>query len=420
MPFRNPPTDLRLPDDETTVQFIFLDGDTGEITIVGTSGSKIVISPNEINPSIRFYSPDGTNDAFINAVNFGIPTVSDLGVNSGRWTPPDGTERRGRLYLNTNTGGGLGAMQFGVIKALTQVLFGGFVQPQANGLFLGYRDDDASILGEISAVRSGSTVDMQIKSGPYTPADALQRIARILMQPGSDFHAFSVIKTSNNAVKGGLAQIAYDRGLFGYRDADGAIYNRMAAVSNALQLIAENGPIQFFTTNNDVIANANNLVVNGGLQTTGDFRIGTRSQGRGLAGYISSIVNSAAVGAEAVVLTTPTITFVNDRCYEVEWVGNAFPSVANNFMFVRVRQTNVAGALKAFAQYSLPAASGQQYCYGKFHIRRTAGTDLATTLALTSQAVAGTVTWTGATTDVRYLKVSDCGAAADYPNAITI
>lgn len=145
--------------------------------------------------------------------------------------------------------------------------------------------------------------------------------------------------------------------------------------------------------------------------------------GRGLKAYVDSIAATAAIGAEAVVLTGPVMDFEDGRCYEVEWGGNVFGSAGapGAFAFNRIRLTNLAGAIKAFTQVHLPAAGAQNYVFGKIRVRRAIGAGILTTnLVLTSQATAGTVTWSGAATDVRYLTVKDCGAGADYGNAITV
>lgn len=268
----------------------------GTITITAVDGSKIVIDASAGSPVIRFFSDDGTNDAFINAV--GAVDVVDLGLNSGRYTPSDGTERRGRLYFNDSGN----RLEFAVVKESTQEIFGGYSLMTSNVGEVGYRNVPAG--------------------------------------------------TPHNFVSFG---------------ADGMQINTI-----------------------------------------------------GWPYRIDSAAASAAVGAEATVLTTPSVTFKNGRCYEVEWAGNCTTAVANNFLLSRIRQTNLAGAVKIFHEQKLPDIGPQFYQYGKGFIKRTAGTDLTDTLVLTSQGSAGNIQWTGAATDVRYVNVRDAGKASDFPNAITI
>lgn len=159
------------------------------------------------------------------------------------------------------------------------------------------------------------------------------------------------------------------------------------------------------------------------IQSAARFAIDGVSAARGLKCYAASTGATGAIGAEAVTLTGSAMTFVDGRCYEVSWGGNVFGSVAapGAFAFLRFRQTNLAGAVKAFVQVHLPAAGAQNYTSGTIRIRRATGAgNLTDNLVFTAQASAGTVTWSGAATDVRYFTVKDCGDETDYPNAITI
>lgn len=136
-------TGLVLPTghDPTVGPVIVLDGTTGKITVIAANGSRIVLDPSNVNPEIDFYSPDGTNNAFINAVSTGGPSTADLGLNGGTYTPGDGIPRRGRLFFVDS----VDKTEVSIIKQATQAVKGGFFQATSNFGFFGYRDDDASI-----------------------------------------------------------------------------------------------------------------------------------------------------------------------------------------------------------------------------------------------------------------------------------
>jgi hypothetical protein len=150
-----------------------------------------------------------------------------------------------------------------------------------------------------------------------------------------------------------------------------------------------------------------------------DVFIDGRSQGRGLMARISSTAASAAIGAEAIVLTLPSITFHDGRAYEVYWSGQTQTSLANTTTY-RVRKTNLAGAIQNTHTW-ITNAAGNDLRAARFECRRATGAgDLALVLVLTLQASAGTCTMAAAATQVRYLEVRDVGSEADYPNAINL
>lgn len=153
-------------------------------------------------------------------------------------------------------------------------------------------------------------------------------------------------------------------------------------------------------------------------QTPGDYplTVDSVSLARGLRASAASAVNSAAIAAEAVVLTTGAMTFYDGRAYELRCECELLPSVANR-AGVSFRLNNLAGALLVSASYNLP---GQAHASFVGYVRRTAGTDLTAVIVQTLVATAGTVTQVGAVNTVRTIEVRDCGAAADYPNAITV
>lgn len=190
-------------------------------------------------------------------------------------------------------------------------------------------------------------------------------------------------------------------------------------VDDGSVLVADTGRIEF-------VASGTLFNMGSGLfqiASTAAFTIDGVSAGRGLKMFVGVPGNSAAIGAEAVVLTGGAQTFVDGRCYAITWSHNVNGTVAapGTFAFVRFRKTNLAGTLLGFAQVHLPAAGAQNYGQGTIHVRRATGAgDLVDNLVMTLQAVAGTVTQTGAATDLRNFKVEDCGDEGDYPNAIAI
>lgn len=114
---------------------VAIDGDTGVITIEGTTGDVIEIDPTEINPVIKFYSNDGTNFAFINQ-----PATSNvhasLGLNSGQYLPADTIARTIRTWLDSQTDTG----RYEVINANTQLKAGGYCDVRSTDGQFGYQN----------------------------------------------------------------------------------------------------------------------------------------------------------------------------------------------------------------------------------------------------------------------------------------
>jgi len=190
----------------------------------------------------------------------------------------------------------------------------------------------------------------------------------------------------------------------------------------AVSLFGGNGAsFQFGSTN--PASPATNLSIGSATvsPSKGDLIIDGVSAGRGLRAQISSTASSAAIGAEAVVLTTPVFTAFNNRAYKWKILGHLVGSVAPANANAQVRLVNLAGAVLGFVSVPMAAAGPFYSCAFEGYFKRTAGTDLVgTNLVQTIFTSAGTVTAFGGATGVRSLEVYDAGAAADFPNAITI
>lgn len=126
---------------------------------------------------------------------------------------------------------------------------------------------------------------------------------------------------------------------------------------------------------------------------------------------------SAAIGAEAVVLTTPSATFENGRAFEIR-VKSAYSVTIAGFALHLVRRgITTAGA--AIAEWEMPSvAGGVANCFDvSQQLTNTSGTDVTQQLALTFISTAGT----GSLIDVSpfgpfYFQVWDIGPSSNYQN----
>jgi hypothetical protein len=178
------------------------------LIVTGTNGAVIFIDPGGTYPIIHMYSIDGSNEAFFNIT--GGSSSADLGINSGVYTPADGTPRRGRLFFN----GSIDLNQFAVIKASNQAVFGGFVNVRSTNAAIGYADADAGLLASMF-------IDTQFGG-------------RIVLDPSVTGDGFVEVQNPSRFRTGGQ-----DRGI-GHRWSVGASVNS-AAVGAGTEAIIENG-----------------------------------------------------------------------------------------------------------------------------------------------------------------------------------
>jgi len=143
--------------------------------------------------------------------------------------------------------------------------------------------------------------------------------------------------------------------------------------------------------------------------------------GRGLITRVDSTANTAAIGAEAVILTAASMTWRSGRAYSVEFHQLTLPSVANSFTQLRIRRTNLAGAIKSEDNFPLTVlTTAPETCQALNYIRNATGSDIVDNVVLTMGAGAGTNTGIGAAATVRWLEIRDVGWYADYANAAQI
>jgi hypothetical protein len=152
------------------------------------------------------------------------------------------------------------------------------------------------------------------------------------------------------------------------------------------------------------------------IETLAPFTIEGISAPRGVRAYVDSTVNSAAVGAEAVVLTLPAFDVLDGRVYSFEIRAPLTASVANTSN-IRLRKTDAAGQLIDLRSRGFVAGALGDVIIEVGHFCRAAGAgDLAAvTFVVTLAASAGTTTMNATTTSLRYAKITDVGAVSDAP-----
>lgn len=158
------------------------------------------------------------------------------------------------------------------------------------------------------------------------------------------------------------------------------------------------------------------------LDVSGDFILDNIDQGRGLVGWIAKRTNTLGLVAEALIATTTTFDFVNNRAYEVEIKGLVSSTIASDRVTVRARRTGVAGAIAidSMASFTIPAINANVIFSLKATVVNVTGADITNTvMCLTAlrSAGTGTVGVTADATNPASVTVRDIGLAVDYPLA---
>lgn len=131
--------------------------------------------------------------------------------------------------------------------------------------------------------------------------------------------------------------------------------------------------------------------------------------------WVASSSASAAIGAEATVLTSNSITWQGGMAYVIEWSGQTTNTAAATVTF-RLRKGSLTGTGLAAAAWQLAAAGNAKYA-DAMYVRVPVGLTVTDVVLLTLQASAGTATMASLTTNIRYMTVRVAGGYNDYPGA---
>lgn len=194
-----------------------------------------------------------------------------------------------------------------------------------------------------------------------------------------------------------------------YDTTHGVTVTQQTVVSTALGAVQEVFGNGFIATNTDVLVNFLNC----------DISHNGTSMPRAVKSFIASQVSSAAIGAEAVVLTAPGNLYVANRVYEASFYGYTISTVASDAVEYQLRRTNLAGVAFAFSPWQMNANIGfSQTCLGKFQF--TPSVDFFDTFVLTLRSIFGNATMLGSALQTRYLEIVDRGSSANYANVIIL
>jgi hypothetical protein len=146
--------------------------------------------------------------------------------------------------------------------------------------------------------------------------------------------------------------------------------------------------------------------------------LGSPATGLGL-WAATSISTQVAFGGETVILNLPSVRWLPGRGYEVKFRADILTTVGTNAAIWRVRENGIAGTIFGVGVWA--ARNVQSNDWGSDLVIVNSGSNIVTAdLTLTMAASAGTLTASGTSTQLIWLRVYDIGPSSMFPNTISV
>jgi hypothetical protein len=163
------------------------------------------------------------------------------------------------------------------------------------------------------------------------------------------------------------------------------------------------------------------LTTDTALSVGGAFSIGGTEMGRGIKAFVN---RTAAVtipnATDAVLLTLPSMTFVNGRAYKFTVYGYMTLANAETYALFNFRKgttaggTVIVGGMRVRGQAA--AGGSDLVVMTSFMLTNTSGADITTQMVWTGSVASGTGTWDASSTTLpSYAMIEDMGLASAYP-----
>ncbi len=157
----------------------------------------------------------------------------------------------------------------------------------------------------------------------------------------------------------------------------------------------------------------------GPLTVTGDLTIAGTSQDRGYTAFQARSSATADSGTEQIALTQTGVVIKNGRAYRLRVRGLAVNKTANTGVRIRIRRTNISGAiwLDTFTITTPNANANYQYNNETIVINDT-GADITSTFVMTWVSVAAGNSFLNTGNGIyTTMEILDAGSAADFSTA---
>lgn len=142
--------------------------------------------------------------------------------------------------------------------------------------------------------------------------------------------------------------------------------------------------------------------------------------GRGIVNETDITASTAAISAETVVLTFPSMTYRASRTYRVDIDGGCDTTTANGFADIRLHKTNVAGqTLAEFFRFPIPTVGVVYAAHGRMYFT-TGSSAVTASLVLTLQTTVGTCRLRVSTGSPFVSTITDIGPDTVSPNSAVL
>jgi hypothetical protein len=138
-------------------------------------------------------------------------------------------------------------------------------------------------------------------------------------------------------------------------------------------------------------------------------------------GYWASASSTAPVafGGESVILNIATMQWLPLRAYEIKFRADVLTTTGTNAAIWRIRQDGIAGTVLGVGVWATRNIQSNDWGSDLVVVNSTQTTVIAD-LTLTMAATAGTLTASGTTTQVIWLRVYDIGPSFMFPDALSV
>lgn len=364
---------------------------SGNLVITSENGWQIILDPGSDFPVIYFRSPDGSEMAALNAT--GLPDRPGYDLSSGPFPDGDIDDYRwvtfaGRLDDGSNAFLVERSRESDVDGAQT----GGYT-------FLGA---DIAQLAVVDVPNSNNQI---IQIDRATSSVVLDQIRAFISPPASGAPGLTVSTSAGHT--GTLLSLIHDTIVI------------FTVATNGNTTIAGQLTAQTLNIGTGTSTIGGDLSVTGTHSIGTDLKVASVSQGRGAVAFQARSTATTASTTEQIALTQTGVALKTGRAYRVKVRGLCQNNTASTGVRIRVRKTNVTGAIWAdtFTVATPTAATNCQYANEQV-IANTTGATITTDLVMTWLSVtAGSSFLNAGPGFYTAFDVTDIGAAADFPTA---
>lgn len=208
-------------------------------------------------------------------------------------------------------------------------------------------------------------------------------------------------------------------------NANGLFLNSTGTHTGNLFKLQQSSSDKFVVSNAGNITHTGDTTHTGNVEVSGNITRNSVDLGHGIQSKVALTSNVTGItGTETVLMTIPSMTFVNGRAYRVSLWGLAQSSTASTYYLYRVRKgsaTTTGTIYKDLLRIPvLGTANTDSVVNMVFNLVNNSGADVTTALTWTASMAAGTGQFTASSSNVAHATVEDVGLSSAWPgNPVT-